>query len=256
MSELVKVFENTAFGNVRIVMQDGEPWFVAKDVAEALGYASTNVVQIFGSVPAVWKGSNPITTPGGVQDMVCVSEQGLYFFLGRSDKPKALPYQMWIAGEVMPALRKTGQYSVTPSQPVSALNAVDVTEKVLRVAGLTPNQIAIGMSNTFRRLTGFDVLEASEMSLPSPVQKQALTPTELGKELGDVCPRTINRLFLDRGFQVRRVNGGYDPTEKGEPYALLLDTAKRHSDGTPVKQLKWYTGVLPLLRLWLDSPED
>ena len=47
--------------------------------------------------------------------MLTFSEQGLYFFLGRSDKPAALPMQMWIAGEVLPSIRKTGSYSVAPA---------------------------------------------------------------------------------------------------------------------------------------------
>ena len=42
--------------------------------------------------------------------MLCLTEQGLYFFLGRSDKPKALPFQVWIAGEVIPSIRKHGAY--------------------------------------------------------------------------------------------------------------------------------------------------
>lgn len=109
MNEL-KIFEKTEFGTVRVVEQNGEPWFVAKDVARALGYSSTNMTTIFSAVPEEWKGSNPIATPGGEQEMLVISEQGLYFFLGRSDKLKALPYQKWIAGDVVPSIRKTGQY--------------------------------------------------------------------------------------------------------------------------------------------------
>ena len=106
----LKIFEKEEFGSVRVIMKDGEPWFVAKDVAQALGYASTNMTTVFQAVPEEWKGSNPIATPGGMQDMLIISEQGLYFFLGRSDKPKALPYQMWVAGDVVPTIRKTGGY--------------------------------------------------------------------------------------------------------------------------------------------------
>lgn len=110
MENGIKVFERQEFGQVRVVDVNGEPWFVAKDVAQALGYASTNMTTVFQAVPEEWKGSNPIATPGGMQDMLIISEQGLYFFLGRSDKPKALPYQMWVAGDVVPTIRKTGGY--------------------------------------------------------------------------------------------------------------------------------------------------
>ncbi|MBR0251141.1 MAG: phage antirepressor KilAC domain-containing protein [Synergistaceae bacterium] len=48
--------------------------------------------------------------------MLCLTEQGLYFFLGRSDKPKALPYQMWIAGDVVPSIRKHGIYMTPKTQ--------------------------------------------------------------------------------------------------------------------------------------------
>lgn len=49
---------------------NGEPWFVAKDVARALGYASTNMTTVFQAVPEEWKGSNPIATPGGEHEML------------------------------------------------------------------------------------------------------------------------------------------------------------------------------------------
>ncbi len=97
--------------DTRVVMVDGEPWWVAKDVAEVLGYSSDSKVgMLFKHVPDEWKGVNPISTLGGNQDMLCLSEQGLYFFLGRSDKKDALSYQKWIAGEVVPSVRKHGMY--------------------------------------------------------------------------------------------------------------------------------------------------
>lgn len=103
---------------VRTVDLDGAPWFVAKDVAERLGYSeSSNASRLFAVVPEDWKGVNPIHTPGGVQPLLCLSEQGLYFFLARSDKPAALPFQRWIAGDVMPALRRTGTYALHGAQP-------------------------------------------------------------------------------------------------------------------------------------------
>ena len=105
------IFFHPSFGTVRIVERNDEPWFVAKDVAKALGYASTNMTTIFQAVPEEWKGSNPITTLGGEQEMLIISEQGLYFFLGRSDKPVALPFQKWLAGDVIPSIRKHGLYA-------------------------------------------------------------------------------------------------------------------------------------------------
>ena len=109
---------------LRGLLIDGEPWFVVKDVAKALGYTSTNRSHILGLIPEEWKGRKKIATPGGEQEMNVLSEQGLYFFLGRSDKPKALPYQMWVAGDVVPAIRKHGGY-LTPAKLEEALSDPD-----------------------------------------------------------------------------------------------------------------------------------
>jgi prophage antirepressor-like protein len=118
--------------DVRAILRDGEPWFVAKDVLAALDYSgASNASRVIAHVPEEWRGVNPIHTPSGEQQMAVLSEQGLYFFLGRSDKPKALPFQKWLAGTVLPAIRKTGRYEVAnPPSPVhparEQLNAQDL----------------------------------------------------------------------------------------------------------------------------------
>lgn len=72
-----------------------------------LGYTWSGIRTV-GHVPEEWRGVESVSTPSGMQDMITLSEQGLYFFLGRSDKSKALQYQMWVAGEVVPSIRKHG----------------------------------------------------------------------------------------------------------------------------------------------------
>ena len=104
--------------------RDGEPWFIAKDVAEALGIA-WNGTRNIQHVPDDWRGVESVSTPSGIQAMAVLSEQGLYFFLGRSDKPKALPFQRWIAGEVVPTIRKHGAY-MTPQTIEDVLENPDL----------------------------------------------------------------------------------------------------------------------------------
>ncbi|WP_369210808.1 Bro-N domain-containing protein [Xylella fastidiosa] len=99
---------------MRVVMRDGNPWFVATDVMGALDYAATsNPARVTEHIPAEWVRVNPIHTNAGERKALCLAEPGLYFFLGRSDKPKALPFQKWLAGEVLPSIRKTGGYTAT-----------------------------------------------------------------------------------------------------------------------------------------------
>lgn len=130
MNEL-KIFQNKAFGAVRVVEHNGEPWFVAKDIARALDYAEqSNPARLFRSVPEEWKGVKQIHTPGGEQDMLIISEQGLYFFLGRSDKEAALPFQKWAAGEVFPTLRQNGFVGTPP-----ALSREEILSQALEIIG-------------------------------------------------------------------------------------------------------------------------
>lgn len=127
----MKIFENSEFGAVRVVDVNGEPWFVAKDVLRALDYADDyNPSRAMQAIPGEWKGVHRMHTPGGEQEMLIISEQGLYFFLGRSDKPKALPYQMWVAGDVVPTIRKHGGY-LTPAKLEEALTDPDT---IIRLA--------------------------------------------------------------------------------------------------------------------------
>lgn len=116
MNSSIQIFNSNDF-YVRSFNDNGEIWFVAKDIAQALEYSEAgSITTLFSKVPEIWKGSKPIATPGGVQEMLCLTENGVYFFLGRSDKEKALPYQMWIAGDVVPSIRKIGSYSVSLSR--------------------------------------------------------------------------------------------------------------------------------------------
>jgi prophage antirepressor-like protein len=101
-------FENQ---QIRSVIRDDTYWFVVKDVMRALEYPITSSPSGFiGHVPAEWKGAERFCTLGGEQNMLCLSEQGLYFFAARSDKEKAIPFQKWLFGEVLPQIRRTGRY--------------------------------------------------------------------------------------------------------------------------------------------------
>lgn len=121
MSQIFNSLPFSFEGRSLRVLRDeaGEPLFVAKDVILALGASWSGIANIK-HVPEEWRGVESVSTPSGTQDMLCLTEQGLYFFLGRSDKPKALPFQKWLAGEVLPAIRRTGRY-VAPSAQAEVL---------------------------------------------------------------------------------------------------------------------------------------
>lgn len=130
--DMLKVFEKAEFGEVKVMRNEvGDLLFVGKDVAKALGYPEsslTNIPRLFQSVPDEWKGRKPIPTLGGEQEMLVVSEAGLYFFLARSDKPKALPFQKWLAGDVVPSIRRTGSYSTPQTEDEILSQALIIAE--------------------------------------------------------------------------------------------------------------------------------
>ena len=89
-------------------MQDGEPWWVAKDVCNVLGL--TNSRMALEALDEDEKGVSKVYTLGGEQDMNIISESGLYALIMRSNKPEAKRFRKWVTGEVLPTLRKTGHY--------------------------------------------------------------------------------------------------------------------------------------------------
>ena len=188
MSEL-QVFKNGDF-SVRTIEDNGEIWFVAKDVADALGYErfDSNLIK---SVPDFWKGTKRIRTLGGEQKMLCLSEQGLYFFLGRSDKKAVLPYQMWIAGEVVPSIRKTGSYTLPQKDHVSRgimNSAAKIFDRAFDCKDEKDYKITLALDKIFKDFTGKSALETAGIKLKKTEKVISHTVHSLwGPEYDDIC---------------------------------------------------------------------
>lgn len=105
---------------VRTLIIDGEPWFVASDVARVLGYSATEAMTR--SMDADEKGMQNLQTLGGVQSVTVVSEPGLYEAIFRSRVTAAQDFKRWVKHEVLPTIRRTGQFgSQLPSSFAEAL---------------------------------------------------------------------------------------------------------------------------------------
>ena len=112
-SKDLMVFTNDMFGNVRVIMKDGNPYFVGKDVAVCLGYIRPRDAIGRHCKGAVKQG---ILTNGGIQEMLIIPESDLYRLIMRSELPNAVEFQDWVCDEVLPSIRKNGHYSVAPVQ--------------------------------------------------------------------------------------------------------------------------------------------
>ena len=129
----LQVFNNQEFGQVRAIEMNGEPWFVGKDIADALGYSNPRdaiAKHVFGDD----KGVAQVDTPGGMQWMTTVNESGLYGLIFGSELKSAKEFKRWVTSEVLPSIRKNGGYiqnqeNLTPEQIVA--NALVVAQNII-----------------------------------------------------------------------------------------------------------------------------
>ncbi|WP_298766967.1 BRO family protein [uncultured Alloprevotella sp.] len=113
LSGQAKVFTfNASNQNIRVQMKDGEPWFVAKDVCDALEIENNR--NATARLDDDEKGVSIVRTSSGDQQMTIVNESGLYNLIFQSRKPEAKAFRKWVTSEVLPTLRKTGRYELKP----------------------------------------------------------------------------------------------------------------------------------------------
>jgi len=125
--------------------------------------------------------------------------------------------------------------------------------EVAKMCGLEGNQALLGACKATKKLTGFSPLELLEMDLVAPVKEKLITPTDIGRQLGDLSAKAVNKLLEMQGYQesYRDLHNDlqWQPTAKGRPFGEMLDSGKKHSDGTPIKQWKWFTSIVDVLRI-------
>lgn len=132
----VQVFNNGIFGDVRVVMRDGEPWFVGKDVASALNYTNPRKA-LADHVDEEDKGVTKCDTLGGAQNLTIINECGLYSLILSSKLPSAKAFKRWVTSEVLPTIRKQGMYLT----PATSEEAISNPESFIAKALIVANQV-------------------------------------------------------------------------------------------------------------------
>ena len=223
MDKSIRVFQNDQFGQVRAVRSEsGEPWFVAKDVCDALGIRTDTVRAILDADEVRETNPNSIGVAGGRKPLV-VSEAGLYSLILRSRKPEARVFKRWVTHEVLPALRRDGGYMVardeTPEQTMARavlLAQATIDRQRDRIAELEPKALFA------------DAVAASDGTCL--VGELAKMLRQNGVEIGQ------NRLFAmlrEDGYLGNVGQNRNVPTQRAMDLGLfrIKETAVTHSDG-------------------------
>lgn len=127
----IKIFKNPQFGEIRTIEKDGEPWFVARDVASALGYAKTeNAIAVH--VYECDKTSTLIQGSGSnyKSKAIVINESGLYALIFGSKLPSAKQFKHWVTSEILPSIRKTGGYNADATMQ-SVVQTLATMQRVL-----------------------------------------------------------------------------------------------------------------------------
>lgn len=170
----LKIFNNTEFGQVRTIEENGQIWFCGADVANALEYKnSRKAIADHCKEGGVTK--RDIPTTGGIQSITFINEPNLYRLITHSKLPSAEKFEKWVFEEVLPTIRKTGKYETVPDNPLpkaqsvsEAVNLGKFVRDLLKDQGASPYQMAEILLDTMKQ---FGVGFSDKLLLPVKLDK-------------------------------------------------------------------------------------
>ena len=230
MGEQIETYTNTEFGTIRAISgEDGEPWFVASDIAKALGYDITP--HMTRRLDDDEKGIRLVDTPGGVQQMTVITEAGLYAAILGSKVEGAQRFKRWVTHEVLPSIRKHGGYMagqerMTPEQMLAA--SMRWLESRIREQEETISRQAGQLEEQRPKVLFADAVSASDGTCL--IGELAKMLTQAGYVIGQ------NRLFVrlrEDGYLGKTGQNRNVPLQRWVEQGLfrIKETAVTHADG-------------------------
>lgn len=227
----VKIFSNSEFGEIRTVTIDNEPWFVGKDVAEALGYSEPRSA-VSKKVDEADKGVAEMETPSGKQNMTVINESGLYALIFGSKLESAKRFKHWVTSEVLPAIRRHGAY---------------MTDQTLEKALTSPDfliQLATQLKNEQEKNVA--LAADNERMKPKEIFADAVAASHTSILIGDLAKLLKQngvetgqkRLFSwlrEHGYLIKRKGTDWNtPTQKAMDRKLfeVKETVVNNPDGS------------------------
>lgn len=227
----LQIFKNPEFGEIRTIEKDGEPWFVGKDVAAALGYERPTKA-ILDHVDDEDKDEVPIQDSiSRSQNTPIINESGLYSLVLSSKLPGAKQFKRWITSEVIPSIRKHGAY-MTPDKLEEVLLKPDTLIQLaqnLKAEQEKRRALEVKMEEQKPKVLFAESVEAAKTSIL--IGELAKLLKQNGINIGQ------NRLFewmRNNGYLIKRQGSDYNmPTQRAMEMGLfeIKETTITHSDG-------------------------
>ena len=237
---------------IRVVLIDNQPMFSARDAALALGYSNPSeaytdhckylkLLSYSELLELNWVNPNP-------RGEYVMPESDVYRLIVKSNKPEAERFERWVFEDVLPSIRKTGNYTVGNNDPRNIEIAFTSCLNIAKLCGLVGNMAVLSADTGTMALTGKSALKLIGLThLIADPNGKVYTPTELGKLIKPTVSAIKFNLMLEAAGLQKRELDQWVPCEKAKGLYEWLDTNKKYINGSPVKQLKWFKRVIDLI---------
>lgn len=228
----LQIFKSPDFGQVRIIQQNGEPWFIGKDVAEILGYKKPeNAIAVH--VDDEDKTTTLIQGTGSnyKSNAVIINESGLYSLILSSKMPKAKEFKRWVTSEVLPAIRKHGAY-MNDDVLKQAIQSPDFLIKLateLKEEKEARRQAEANLQAAKPKVLFADAVSASDSTIL--IGDLAKILKQNGYNTGQ---KRLFQWLRDNGYLIKRQGADYNsPTQRSMELGLfrVKETPIIHADG-------------------------
>lgn len=227
----LQIFDSPDFGQIRTIQQNGEPWFVGKDVADILGYQNGSR-DVNRHVDEDDRQNYQNGTFESNRGLTIINESGLYSLILSSKMPKAKEFKRWVTSEVIPAIRKTGGYiagseSMTDAEIMA--KAVLVAQNTIQQRDQRIKELESDVAAAKPKVLFADAVSASDSTIL--IGDLAKLIKQNGHPIGQ---KRLFEWLRGNGYLIKRQGADYNsPTQRAMEMGLfkIKETAISHSDG-------------------------
>ena len=227
----LQIFNSPDFGQIRTIQQNGEPWFVGKDVADILGYQNGSR-DVNRHVDEDDRQNYQNGTFESNRGLTIINESGLYSLILSSKMPKAKEFKRWVTSEVIPAIRKTGGYIAGSENMTDAeimAKAVLVAQSTIRQRDQRIKELESDVAEAKPKVLFADAVSASDSTIL--IGDLAKILKQNGYNTGQ---KRLFQWLRDNGYLIKRQGADYNsPTQRSMELGLfrVKETPIIHADG-------------------------